>query len=132
MKAPHFQYYAGGIEAACRQDTAARKRWTKVSKLSAALPSPEFVFPILADWKLDPERTKPKIAAALDLVRKAMAQDAAASKPDLRFVEAILQRISGQDAAGTNTLRAIVESSDDPWLRYLALAEMQQVFSPVK
>ena len=52
IKPAHFQYYMGAVEASCNEEKSARKRWAKVAKMNDALPSPEFVFPILAAWKI--------------------------------------------------------------------------------
>ena len=48
MKLAHFEYYTAVVESACHEDQDARKEWTKVSRMRESLPSPEFVFPLLA------------------------------------------------------------------------------------
>jgi hypothetical protein len=132
MKAAHFQYYEAGIEDLCHDEKAARKRWEKVKGMSLPLTSPEFAFPLLAAWRLNPAEAKPRIAAALDQVHKALDQADAKSKPELGFLEAMLLRASGQEPVALDRFQAILRSGDDAWLRYFALVEIQQVFSGLK
>src|SRR5262249_54831216 len=125
MKQPHFQYYAGEIEGACRDDKNARKRWTRVAVANEMITSPEFVFPILAAWKLDPEKVKPKIAAALELVRKDSSGDPK-SKARILWLESALLAISGNRERARAGFEQLLRTSDDVWLKYFATVEMRR------
>jgi hypothetical protein len=131
MKSAHFQYYAGAIEAACQDEKNARKRWAKGAKMSETLPSPEFAFPILAAWKLNPDDAKPKIAAALASVRAALSKSGPESKPALVCAEGMLLRASGQEEQAATRLEEAFQSGTGI-VRYLALTELTQMFGTSK
>ncbi|MGD0201215.1 MAG: DUF5107 domain-containing protein [Bryobacteraceae bacterium] len=127
MKPPHFQYYLAVLEASCRDDKNARKRWTRVSQMNESLPSPEVVFPLLAAWRLSPEDAKPKIAAVLESVRAALAKAEDESRPSLMYVEAMLLRAFGQDEQAGLRLQEVVRASKDVRLQCLALLELREI-----
>lgn len=120
MKTPHFQYYLGAIESSCRDERSARKRWTKVSRMTAPLPSPEFVFPLLAASKLNPGDAKRRISEALDSIREALAKSQGESRMPLLYIEAMLLRTSGQEEAALQRFQEIVQTTQDAYLSYLA------------
>lgn len=129
MKAAHFQYYWANIEQSCGDDKNSRKRWMKISKMNELLPSPEFVFPLLAGWKLSPEDAKPRIAAGLETVRAALANAQGASRLPLMYAEAVLLRVQGEDERAALQLREVVKASEDVSLRYLAVLQLSEIFA---
>jgi hypothetical protein len=114
----------GTVEAFCNEDKSARKQWSKVARMNDALPSPEFVFPILAAWRLNPADAKPRIASALEAVRQAGSK----SKPPLMYVEGILLRMSGQEMEAAKLLQEVVKNSQDVFLTYLAQVGLREMF----
>jgi len=127
-KLAHFQYYAATIESDCHDDKNARKRWTKVSKMAESLPSPEFVFPLLAAARLDPDAAKPKVAAALETVRASLAHADPPSQPPLRFAEAALLSASGKQQEATSGFHQALNSGS-LMIQYLSLAEMNRTLA---
>jgi hypothetical protein len=125
MKQAHFQYYSATIEARCHDDKEAKKHWAKVSKMSESLPSPEFVFPLLAEASIHPDGEPSAIAAALETVRTALAKAGPASKPALIYVEAMLLRASGKGEEAASLLQQVAKSGDT-MVQYLALTGMVQ------
>jgi hypothetical protein len=125
MKLAHFQYYAATIESDCHDEKNAKKRWTKVSKMTESLPSPEFVFPLLAAARLDPDAAKPKIAAALESVRAALTNADPTSQPSLRFAEAALLSASGKAQEAASGFQQALKSGV-LMIQYLSLAEMNR------
>ena len=95
-----------------------------LAKMNDALPSPEFVFPILAAWKINPAETKPRIASALESVR----QVGSKSNPALMYVEGILLRMSGQEQEAAKLLQEAVKTSQDVFLTYLAQVGLREMF----
>lgn len=130
MKAPHFQYYLANIEESCRDNKNARKRWTKISAMNASLPSPEFVFPLLAGWRLNAEGAVPRLAAGLESVRAALANAQGASRLPLMFAEAVLLRVQGESKRAALQLQEVVKASQDVNLRYLAVLQLNEIFAP--
>jgi hypothetical protein len=128
MKPAHFQYYMGAVEAFCSEDKSARKRWSKVAKMNDALPSAEFVFPILAEWRLNSAEAKPRIASALEAVRQARDQTAPQSTLLLMYIEGILLRIAGQEQEAAKLLQEVVKTSQDVFLTYLAQVGLREMF----
>jgi tetratricopeptide (TPR) repeat protein len=117
MKAPHFQYYVADLEATCHQEKAARKRWTKVSKSSEPISSPEYVFPLLAAWKLNPQEARPKIEAGIEAVRNELAKQ---STPELQYAQAMLLHALGKDEDSLRSIQKLTQVTGDSWLAYLA------------
>ena len=132
MKQAHFQYYLATVEAACRENKNAQKRWTKVASMKETLPSPEFAFPLLAAARINAAEARPKIAAALESVRTALAKADADSKPGWLFLEGMLLRANGEDEQSAARLQEVAKSSKDVSLAYLALVEMGQIFAARK
>jgi predicted Zn-dependent protease len=129
MKLAHFQYYAATIESDCHDDKNAKKHWIKVSKMAESLPSPEFVFPLLAAARLDPDAAKPKVAAALEAVRASLAHADPPSQPLLRFAEAALLSASGKQQEATSGFHQALNSGS-LMIQYLSLAEMNRMSAP--
>jgi tetratricopeptide (TPR) repeat protein len=127
MKLAHFQFYTAAIEFDCHDEKSARKLWARVSRMPETLPSPEFVFPILAAARLDLNSERPAIAAALQAVRAELTKADPASKPLLIYEEGMLLRASGKDEEAVSQFRQAV-SSGDSMIQYLALTEMNQTF----
>jgi len=129
MKQAHFQYYLATVEAACRENKNAQKRWTKVASMKEAVPSPEFAFPLLAAARINAAEARPKIATALESVRAALAKADAESRPSCLFLEAMLLRANGEDEQSAARLQEVAKSSKDVSLTYLALTEMGQILA---
>jgi hypothetical protein len=129
MKAAHFQYYLAHIEESCRDDKNSRKRWMKISRMNEPLPSPEFVFPLLAGWKLSPEEAKPRIAAGLESVRAALANAQDSSRLPLMYAEAVLLHVQGEDERAALQLREVVKTAEDANLKYLAVLQLSEIFA---
>ena len=125
MKLAHFQYYAATIESDCHDEKSAKKRWTKVSRMTESLPSLEFVFPLLAAARLDANAAQPKIAAGLETVRAALAQADPPSQPPLIYLEAMLLSASGKHPEATSRFRQALKSGD-LMVQYLSLTEMNR------
>ena len=132
MKPAHFQYYLAAIEAACQSTKSAQKRWAKVSGMKEALPSSEFVFPILATARINRAEARPKIAAAMETVRTALAGADAVAKPGWRYLESMLLRANGEDEKAAVGLQDVTKMSKDTSLMYLALVEIGQILAAQK
>jgi tetratricopeptide (TPR) repeat protein len=126
MKAAHFQYYLGIVEANCQQMKSARRRWTKVSRMKESLPSAEFVFPLLAAARSGSADAQAKAAAGLEAVRTTQAADAS-SRLSLVYLEGILLHITGNDAEASRKLQEVVRSEGDPTLQYLAQLGLREL-----
>ncbi len=122
-KLAHFQYLSATLEADCHDEKDARKHLAKVTKMSEPLPSPEFVFPLLAAVRLDPTADRSAIAAALDTVRAALAKADPVTRPSLIYVQAMLLRASGKNPEAMALLQTAAKSGDT-LVQYLALTEM--------
>jgi hypothetical protein len=128
MKLAHFQYYAATIESDCHDEKAAKKRWTKVSKMTESLPSPEFVFPLLAAARLDANAAQPKIAAGLETVRAALAKADPPSQPPLVYLEAMLLAASGKEPDATSRFQEALKTGGR-LIQYLSLVEMDRMLA---
>ena len=120
MKAAHFQYYLGIIEANCHAQKNARKRFEKVSKMKESLPSAEAAYPLLAAAKLNPAEAKSRIGAALESVRASLTSAAGEPRFALLYVEAMLLHASGKDAEAGQRLQEMMGKASDVQIQYLA------------
>ena len=127
MKLAHFQYYAATIESDCHDEKTAKKRWTKVSKMTESLPSPEFVFPLLAAARLDANA-----GAAQDRGGDSKQFAPLWRKPIRRhnrrssMLEAMLLSASGKHPEAMSRFQQALKSGD-LMIQYLSLTEMNQV-----
>ena len=119
MKAAHFQYYAGVVEAACGNMKDARKRWARVAKQSEGLPSPEFVFPLLANARSSESgiTTLQAVLASLEQTAPAEGHEA---KPVFDYVEGMLLDGLGRTNEAEAKLVKASSATNDVMLRYLA------------
>jgi len=127
MNAPHFQYYSAMLEAACGEEKSAKKHWAKLGKASAPLSSPEYVYPLMAAWRANPEEAKPKIAAALASVQAALPGDSR-----LLFFEGMLLRANGQAQEAAARLQEVAKDTKDNWIRYLATLGLRESLQAIK
>jgi len=128
MRADHFQYYAGVLEAACHDEKNARKRWSKLIKHSELFSSIDYVFPILASVKVNPGDGAAKITAGLEAVRAELQKADEASRPRLNYFEAMLLAASGNKEAAIRQLQPALGSSD-LWVRFHAGIELQNLMN---
>ena len=122
MKAPHFEYYRGVIEATCGDEKAAKKTWSKLPKPSESIASAEDAFPYLAMLRIGNAEAKQKVAAAIDGLKKRTSGDA--PNPELLFVEGVLLQASGRKDEGVALLERTA-SATDPFVQYLSLVALQ-------
>ncbi len=127
--AAHFQFYLAKAQESCREAQGSRKRWTKIGRMSESLPSLEFVFPLLAAWKLNPEEAKPRIAAALQSVRAALAGAQGDSRPPLAFAEGALLYAQGENERAAFRLQEALKTAQDASLKYLALIQLSEILA---
>ena len=122
MKAPHFQYYRGVIEASCGDEKAARRTWNRLPRPSDSIASAEDAFPYLAMLRSGNAEAKQKIAAALETLKKRTSTGEPGA--DLLFVEGSLLLASGRKDEGLALLERTA-SATDPFVQYLSLIALQ-------
>jgi tetratricopeptide (TPR) repeat protein len=127
MKTAHFDYYAAEVGSACGDEKGARKRWTRVSKMSDPVVSEDFAYPVLAAWRLGPVENRARIAVALERVRGELTRAVAEDRPRLTFSEALLLRASGKEVDAQPRLQQLSQPENgDLWLRFLATVEINK------
>ncbi len=120
MKAPHFQYLMAQVESSCGDEKAAQKRLSHVAKASAAIDSPDYVYPMLAALRVNTGDAAGRVSGALEEVRKALVNAPASSRDLLSFDEAELLRASGQGDEALKRLTTLASAAKAPMVRYLA------------
>jgi tetratricopeptide (TPR) repeat protein len=118
MKAAHFQYYLGVIEANCGQARQARKYWAKVAKLKEPASSPEFAYSLLATGRLEGASAQASLTEAANRVPEGSGDSVAALNRALGL------RAAGQENTALAQLSKVAKESADPLVRYLALIEL--------
>lgn len=122
MKAPHFIYYKGAVQAGCGEEREARKTWNKLPKPEEAIRSADDVFPWIALLDTATADAKQKIAAEAENVKNRIA--AGESGPDLVYAEGMLLIASGQRNEGTALLEQSAKSSE-AMVQYLSLVALR-------
>src|ERR1035437_8610254 len=127
MKTLRFQYYLGGIESNCGDEKAAAKRWSKIAKTAVPdVSSEDFVFPLLAALRLNPETAKPAAEAALTRLRDPDTQSKASSKDVLTWGEGLLLRGLGKEDEALTLFEAGLRKAASGWIQYLNLLAIGQ------
>jgi hypothetical protein len=126
LKRPRVQYLVGGVELACVDEKSARKRWEKVSKSPAPLESTDFAYPLLALMRLDSLAAAPKLAAALDAVRRALSAAKGEQRGLLLYHQGLLLAAAGNalEAEASFTEGAGIASE---MVRYLNLEALHRL-----
>jgi predicted negative regulator of RcsB-dependent stress response len=101
----------------------------RIARTNESLPSPEFVFPLLAAWKLNPEDAGPRIAAALESVRVALAGAQESSRPALVYAEGVLLKAQGRDEPAAARLQEALKTAQDVSLKYLAMLQLSEILA---
>ncbi len=119
MKQPHFQYYMAFVHFRCGEAKKAEKMWAKISKDEAlANDSPDFVYPLLASWRLKEADAGPRIEAAL----KTLGDPGKGNATGLvKFEMGALLLASGHGEQG-NTLLEDAAQNGEALVQYLSLA----------
>jgi hypothetical protein len=113
LKSVRIEYELGSAEAACDDEKAARKRWSRIAKHAERAPSIETTYALLAARKLG-EADDAELRAALERARKA-------SGAEMAYAAGLLERALGQKQEAANSFRGAVErAGDNIMLRHLA------------
>ncbi len=122
MKGLRFQYFLGVVEAACVGPKEGRKRWEKLSKANPEIASPEYAYPVLAQWRLDEAEAKSRATKALVFVQRQLAAPTAAgSKGALLHSQGVLLKILGRREEALASFRAGVEAGPAGMVEFLNL-----------
>jgi tetratricopeptide (TPR) repeat protein len=119
------QYYLGAVESLCGLSKDARRRWSKVAKMTAAVDSPDFAFPAIAAQSLGLEGEAADWDALLDKVAAAMDEKPEANSA-LNYSKGILLLAKGDERAAMTAFASGANSPrrDFAWyLNRLALVE---------
>jgi len=125
MKGARFQYYLGEVEAACGDQKAARKRWSKVAKAAAEPESADFAFPALAQAALDGEQGRARLEAAAKEISRRLAS-AEEGRGILLYSQGLLLRAMGQNEKALAAFGEGAQAPDRRMSRYLNTLAMAQ------
>jgi tetratricopeptide (TPR) repeat protein len=127
MKTPRFQYLLGVVEAACGDDKAAARSWSKIAKTAVSdVSSEDYVFPLLAALRLNTDTAKPAAEAALVKLRQPDAQAKVAFKDVLTWNEGLLLRELGKEDEAMARFEAGLTGAASQWMQYLHLLAIVQ------
>jgi hypothetical protein len=119
MKGARFQYYLGAAEALCGDVGAARRRWSKVAKMTPGISSPDFTFPIVAAQNLAGKGKGPDIQPWLDKVSAALASAGDDAKGTLLYSKGLLLLARGEEASAIGAFQEGEQAPDRQMSRYL-------------
>jgi tetratricopeptide (TPR) repeat protein len=115
-----FQYWLGIVEFACVDETAARKRWEKLSKTTPEIASADYVYPYMALAKLDANEGKIQARKALVFLQRQLA-----ASPEhqgvLLYNQGLLQMIAGHKDEAAASFRAGAAAGPSGMTEYLNL-----------
>jgi tetratricopeptide (TPR) repeat protein len=119
MKGARFQYYLGAVEALCGDGSAARRRWIKVAKMTPAISSPDFPFPIVAAQNLAAKGKGPDIQPWLDKVSAALESTGVEARGTLLYSKGLLLLARGDEASAIAAFQEGAQAPDHQMSRYL-------------
>jgi tetratricopeptide (TPR) repeat protein len=119
MKGARFQYYLGAVEALCGEAGAARRRWGKVAKMTPAISSPDFTFPIVAAQNLAAKGKGPDIQPWLDKVSAALESAGPEGRGTLLYSKGLLLLARGDEASAIAAFQEGAQAPDHQMSRYL-------------
>jgi hypothetical protein len=119
MKGARFQYYLGAAEALCGDVGAARRRWSKVAKMTPAISSPDFAFPIVAAQNLAAKGKGPDIQPWLDKVSAALESADDEARGALLYSKGLLLLAHGDEASAIAAFQEGAHAPDHQMSRYL-------------
>lgn len=112
LRKARLQYTLARLESVCGETKMARKRWSKLAKLSAREPSLDFAYGHLAEAKL---------AGNNQGLEEALHQLPANGSPELAYARGLLQQALGKQKEADASFRdAAQHAGDDILLRHLA------------
>ncbi len=129
MKGARFQYFLGAVESLCGLPKDAKRRWTKVSKMTPEPVSADFAFPSVAAQSLSSSGKPMDVSAALDQVTRALEAAAPDAKGLLYYSKGILLLVKGDERAAIEAFGEGVKAPDVDFSQYLnqsALMEARQ------
>jgi tetratricopeptide (TPR) repeat protein len=119
MKGARFQYYVGAVEALCGDAGAARRRWSKVAKMTPGISSSDFTFPILAAQNLAAKGKGPDIQPWLDKVSAALASAGDDARGTLLYSKGLLLLARGDEGSAVVAFQEGAQAPDGQMSRYL-------------
>jgi len=119
MTGARFQYYLGAVEALCGDVAAARRRWSKVAKMTPGISSPDFTFPIVAAQNLAAKGKGPDIQQWLDKVSAALASAGDEAKGTLLYSKGLLLLAHDEEPSAIVAFQEGAEATDHQLSRYL-------------
>jgi hypothetical protein len=129
MKGARFQYFLGAVESLCGLPKDAKRRWTKVSKMTPEPASADFAFPSVAAQSLSSSGKPMDVSAGLGQVTHALEAAAPGAKGLLYYSKGILLLVKGDEGTAIEAFGEGVKAPDVDFSQYLnqsALVEARQ------
>jgi hypothetical protein len=127
IKGARFQYYLGAVETACGDEKAARRRWSKVAKMTPPLASLDLAFPLVAAQTLAAGGKGPDLQPSLDKVTQALAGADADAKGALLYSKGILLLSKSDEAAARRAFQEGAQAPDHAMSAYFNNLALQEV-----
>jgi hypothetical protein len=126
IRAAHFQYYLGVVEANCGLTRQANRYWSRAAKMREPASSPDFAYPALADFRLNAAGAKAQATEAMRTLESAGGTD-----PGVRILNrAVLLRALGQEGAALAQFTKAAQESKEMFVQYLAAVELTRKRMP--
>lgn len=126
IKTARFQYYLAMVEAACGDEKAARKRWSKLARATEDPASVNFVFPQLAAARLNEAEGRKKLEAASAELAKRLPSSAPESRGILFYSQGMALRGLGKEEEALGAFREGVRAAPQGESHYLNLLAQRE------
>jgi tetratricopeptide (TPR) repeat protein len=126
IKGARFQYYLGAVEAGCGDEKSARRRWSKVAKMTPALTSADAVFPLVAAQNLASKGKVAGLQPLLEKITQALSNADPDSKGVLLYSKGILLLAQGDEATALLAFQDGAAAPDHEMSRYLNDLALQE------
>ncbi len=119
VKGARIQYYLGAVEALCGEVGAARRRWSRVAKMTPAISSPDFTFPLVAAQNLAAKGKAPDTQPWLDKVSATLESAGDEARGTLLYSKGLLLLARGEEASAIVAFQEGAQAPDHHMSRYL-------------
>ena len=125
LKGLRMQYNLAALEVLCGNEKGARKIWSKLAKTQIKdVANPEFAVPFVAAAALGQDaETKPRIEAALEQIKAALARNS--DRATLLYSQGMLLRTLGREKDAQSSLADVLGANPPPMIGYLALVALR-------
>jgi hypothetical protein len=111
----------GVVEFACTEQSAARKRWEILTRMTPEIGASDHPYPTLALFKLNPDEARTQARRTLNFLQRQLDGDQPDHLGELYYSQGLLLMMLGRDGEAAESFRAGVAAGPPGLVEYLNL-----------